>query len=277
MKRTLLVLLALVAAAIPALADEVPSEAKVANEKPVVTGIVFTTPDDDAAESGMQVIPLPGETRTIALEARVKDDNGHADVKRVDLTVFARDNTTTLAGPTAAVLKDSRGRSGTWTASFEVPWWLPPGTYHLRVETGDKPGAKHLGHAKVTILETLAMSVGGSSIAFGDLAPGEVTAAYPLEIRNLGNLPIDLGVAATALASPDAAIPPNRIRAGLAANDATMALGLAPAPLSAFDLEAGPDSRRSVWFQLHVPTGDEQYVPQGDYRGTISVSAEVSG
>lgn len=275
--RALVLVCALAAAIAPATANQMQSEARVTNDAPDVASITFKTRDDDSAQPGLQIAPEPGIVRRIVVDVAVEDDNGHRDVRAVQVEVRAPGNTSTFVGPFAAKFESGRGRGATYAAGFDLPSWSAAGVYTVVATIQDAPAARGTGYASFEVLESLALGVGSSDISFGTLSPGAVTSPASVAVSNHGNVAIDLEVSGTALASADASIPAGRIRTGLSSGGVTSPLAIDPMLIPDFDLAPGQDASRLLWFQLHVPSGDEQYVPQGTYRGTIALSAVVSG
>ncbi|MBI4392728.1 MAG: hypothetical protein HY556_02885 [Euryarchaeota archaeon] len=263
-------------------ADQVHSQASVKNKGPHVVGIDFADADDDEGTPGIQISPVPGGSRTFSLMAHAQDDNGWQDISGMSLK-FKRPDGSQVGGDVSGADRGHQGRSRDFAASFTLQHYDPPGTYELEAEVSDGAGDKESLIVVVTVQQLLAFSLDASSISFtaGSLDPGSSTHSGPstVGIINKGNVKIDLQVSATDMAAQgfDASIPAGRIKYSNAA-DMAGEVGLASAPSTdaSFDLLPGSGAVRSAYFDIHVPTGDEQFVPAATYTGSISIGAVVS-
>ncbi len=256
----------------------VASSARVRNEPP--TGLrISISPDDDAGRPGVQVSPVPLGDVSVTVLASADDANGGRDLVRASLEVLAPDGRRVHGPQALAPQPDPRGTRGDFEARFLLRFFDEPGAYTVVVEIEDRAQDAISGNRTFEYLELLALAVGVDAVSFGDaLSPGQSThdRASAVPVRNAGNVRLDLRVSGTSLATAegDAAIGADRVRyraAGSTAAEVPLSPGGATDP--AFDLAPGASSERDALFDIHVPTGEEQYVPAAVYTGRITVGA----
>lgn len=259
---------------------EVHGSARVKNETPMNLRIdVGNDADPDAP--GTQVSPdADGETQ-VSFTGRAEDGNGWQDLRRAEFTVYRADGTV-LAGPVAGdPANHGAGRLREFTASFAMSSQEPAGTYTVHMTAWDRHDASAVANATFDYQEILALAVDSGSISFGDgaVGPGASTHDAPsaVVVRNTGNVRLDLHVSSNGLSTPsgDATIGPEYLKYDtnrtMASERALSADGITD---TAFDLD--PGQSRTAYLDLHMPTGDQQYVPADTYSGTISLGG-VSG
>lgn len=277
--RVLGLLALLLAVAAGAAGEQVESKTKVQNKAPSVVEVDLDG-DDDASQAGVQVAPVPGGDRLVRVQVRSQDDNGHRDVEDLEVEVFRPDGSR-VAGPVRGDEGERSGRTVEHSASFSLAHFEPPGTYAVRATATDKKGGTDTQEATFEYLALLAFSLDRPAVEFdaGELAPGSTThgAPSPLGVTNQGNVPFDLQVSGTDLAAlgvEDASIPASRVKYSSAPDMAGEAgLGADPLVDAAFSLAPGAGSVRQAYFDVHVPTGEEQFVPAATYVGAIRVGA----
>lgn len=260
-------------------ADNVQTNASVSNQAPTVVEIKVLD-DDDAVLPGSQVSPVPGGSRTVDVEARAQDGNGWRDLSSLSLEVRRPDGSL-LASVVAQPTSEHSGRTQVYSASFDIAFYEPPGTYTISADTVDGAGSHGTHSDSFSYEELLAFALGSNSITFasGALEPGAVSPTVSVGVTNTGNVALDTQVSGADLAAQgfDASIPADRMKYS---SNSTMggevALGTTPQTDAAFDLAPGASSSRNAYFDLHVPTGDEQFVPAATYVGSITVGAVAS-
>lgn len=151
------------------------------------------------------------------------------------------------------------------------PW--SPAVAQVTLPTG--PGASEGGDVTGSA-GPVAISLSLSSLGFGELDPGAASAPVALEVRNVGSAPATLSLAATPMtdATTGASIPAGRLGWSMSALGGTSPVG-AGAEVRDFSLAPGGISR--IYLTLQVPNGAEQYVPEGDYAGALTVTATEVG
>lgn len=151
------------------------------------------------------------------------------------------------------------------------PW--SPAVAQVTLPTGS--GGSEGGDATAST-GPVTISLSLASVGFGDLEPGAVGAPVALDVANTGLVPVTLALSASALTEPltDARISEDRLGWSLSAEGA-------PTPFGADAGIAGPALAPAavtrIYVTLHVPSGDEQYVPEGDYEGTLTITATEVG
>lgn len=148
-----------------------------------------------------------------------------------------------------------------------------------RIEVNTLTGAPDVPGTTVPATGTsadglLSFQVASTVVAFGELEPGETSPPVTLEVTNTGQVPLTLDVAASALAGPDgASIPASRLFVSTASGSRGASLGGA-APVSLENLPLAAGASMTLYLTLEVPSGDESYVPQGAYAGTLALTAK---
>lgn len=264
-------LLAAAAIAPTATAGGKPSHAGLSNHAPVVTEV--TLPQN--------VQPQAGSTADVQTAISVSDANGCADVASVEVTVLKPDNSTVHRATAAATEASCSGSNGKWSYTFQMDYFDAPATgddtYFVRVTATDSLGASGTSKGKFHYDELAALGLDRSTFEFGDdLATGSSSDVVDLGVENLGNVRIDADLNGTDLdhESEDASIPVESVHySHLADMSDDRSLTHTPTTNATFDLDPGQSSVKSLFWQLHVPSAEDRYLPAGDYRGTITVGA----
>lgn len=263
-------------------ADNVESKASVKNKGPQLIQVDLSSSDDDSGTSGVQVSPVPGGAKTVHVVARAQDDNGAKDIESMTLSLIAPDGSTMPPNVNGASGAE-QGRTKEFTAQFTLQYYDPPGTYTVRASVVDRKGDSSTLDGTFEYLQLLAFSLDASAIDFdsGALDPGSSTHSTPasVAVRNTGNVMIDVQLSATDMRADgfDASIPADRIKYSSASDmSGEVGLGAVPHTDPAFDLAPGSGASRAAYFDVHVPSGDEQFVPATTYTGSISIGAVVS-
>jgi hypothetical protein len=119
----------------------------------------------------------------------------------------------------------------------------------------------------------LGMTFSHSIIGFGALVPGESSAAVELEVTNSGALPFTLSVSATDMTdeASGASIPASKISYATSASGAAQSLA---EEQKIPDLSLLPGETTSIFLRLKAPYGGSQWLPAGDYQGSITITAK---
>lgn len=278
--RRALVAFAVVAvlAAPTALAELVETEAKIKNREPSITSIVPL--DDEPGAAGYQVQPVAGGAKTVTVSLTTEDGNGKEDIRSLTFQVTRPDGSVLHDSVTASE-SNAQGMAKSFTASFPVGFYEPPGTYAISAAVVDSKGGRGSATQAFDYQELLAFDPTPRAVEFAsaDLEPATSSPVAGISVRNLGNVPLDVQVSGTPMAArdADARIGVDRVKFGLEQDlsDASP-LGLDPETLAAFDLAPGADARRGVYFRVDVPSGEDQFIPADTYQGSVTIGAEVS-
>ncbi len=264
--------------------NEVQSSASVKNVGPEDLTLDLSAADEDLATPGVQVSPVPNGAVTVTAVASASDRNGWQDLANAKMTVYDP-NGNVYAGPFDAPAKgDGTGKRKEFEAAFPLQFHDLPGTYTVVLTVKDRKDDTAVENATFEYQELLAISLDATVMNFGngELGPGASTHGAPssVVVRNAGNVELDLRLSANGLSTADAAalIGPDRIKYS---GDETMANEMALSEDGvtddAFDLAPGAQATRPAFFDIHVPSGEEQYVPADTYTGRIVIGAVVSG
>lgn len=254
---------------------EVQSSAVVLNDPPSNARVDLSRADAEPALPGVQVAPVPGQPTSVRVVAQVEDGNGWKDLEKGSFEIVAPDGKKLESKIDATPAPEGNGKRREFSADFTIEAMDPPGAYTVRFVAADRHDATAKGEAVVEHLGLLALSLDRSALSFGSaIGPGADTHASPaaLGVTNTGNVRLDLFVSATPLRTADgsASIGPERIRVSL---DPQMGgetpLSGSGVRLDGFDLVH--NQARSVYFDLHMPTGEEQYIPAARYTGSITL------
>lgn len=252
--------------------DSVESSAEISNEPPTNLQIEIQGDSDEAAP-GVQIAPDASGTTTISLTGRAEDGNGWKDIEKGTIEVVAPDGSSVEIAE-GSPEPQGNGRKRACTFHFALDSASPPGDYTVKLTISDKQQAQRTAETTFTFEEYLALALESGAVSFGSgLGPGQTTHADPasLGVKNLGNVPLDLSVSASPLTrvGGDGTIDPGRLRYSTSASmDPEFPLSTSGYLDASFDL--APGSTRLAYLDVHMPTGDEQYVPPGRYIGTIT-------
>lgn len=237
--------------------------------------------DVDAARPGVQVAPRAGALRSVPVQLPVDDDNGHNDVTRVLVAVYAADRATLHAAAVEAGKVSGSGKRGVWAANVSMRHHDPPGLYWLQAEARDRNGNAHAAWSNFTYdalaavrldRDEVLLNHGGAPDA--SVPPGTDTHAgpVPVNVTNQGNVEIDVGFSGTNLtnATSGERIPIGNLHLSLAPNmTAEEAFAEQTTILAASRVAVGADSRRAAYLAIHVPQG----LPSGTYTGSVVITA----
>ncbi len=267
----LVVLLLLTLPLIPSVAaDHKPSHAEVQNQPPQVTHVDAPT----------TVTPVAGGERTVNVDIEVFEPNGWEDIQRVALTVYRPDNETVHRQIDATPDGPGTGPRRDYSASFPMAFHDAPADltngYVIEVRVTDHPGARsEPAYHKFGYEELTALALDAENLQFGEAKPGGQSDPVPVQVRNVGNVPLGVEVAGMPLVSPDGhEIAESNVHVDTEANvENGVPLKQESEGLDGFRLEPGPDATGDTWWVLHVPSGDSGYIPAGEYAGSILIEA----
>lgn len=272
-----IVCVSLAATLVPLLAsaasnDTVDSSAEVSNEPP--TNLVIEIANDaDESSPGVQIAPDASGTTRILLVGRAEDGNGWKDLKKATFEVFTPDGDP-VTGADGSAEAEGKGRKRSFSFTIDLSSQSPPGDYTVRMTALDNQDAARIVETTFHFDEHLALSLDEGQLSFGGgLGPGQSTHSSPatIKVNNLGNVPLDILVSASALrqVGGDATIGADRLRyASTSTMEPETALSTEGVWDTSFDVL--PGASRPAYLDVHMPTGDEQFVPPGRYTGTIT-------
>lgn len=250
------------------------STTDVANLAPVILDV--TLPSDVFS-------PTSGSTTSITTTISVSDENGCADLEWVNVTVLDPSDATHIGW--AQATKDSCTlTSGTWTHTFDMQYHDDPALstdhYKVKVRATDSEGASDetlVGNLTLFNYEELAaLNLQSSTLDFGVLDPNTTSATKSLSVENFGNVQIDAQLNGTNLThgTESASIHVNELAYSLNSDMSNSdSLTLDPVTNTTFDLAHGSGSTKSLYWQLTVPSGADQWIPSGTYTGDLTITA----
>lgn len=260
------------AAALPVGTAQLSTSAVVGNLVPVIQDVSVPS----------TVNPTAGGTTTVPVTITVSDSNGFQDIASVTVAVYKPDGSTVhIAASSATSNGDGSGVAETYSHSFAMQYHddaaVDNDTYKVRATATDAKGAvSAVSESVFTYTELVAMSVDAASLDFGSMDPGTRSDVTSLAVSNKGNTMIDLDTSGTDLSDGNGhAMDVGRIKYDLIGSNMgnESALTSAAHTNTGFDLGYGPAMSKSTWWQLDVPSGEEQYLPAGSYSGTVTLSA----
>jgi len=146
------------------------------------------------------------------------------------------------------------------SSEFILPAMLPPGTYPLRV-IGRNPSGEDIRDFNVTVLPVIALSVEGA-IDGVRIVPGNRSVVKGITVRNLGNVPVDIGAVVSGLRGLSASV--------------DVVMGSRDRRLSSKVELLGsilqPNATLSVQLAIAVPKGAKK----GKYDGKVSFTARAA-
>lgn len=233
--------------------------------------------------------PTAGGTTTTTATFEIEDLNGCDDIVRVDAQVNDSSGAKKLGAVNITPHDSCSSGIATYTYTFDMPYHFDPATdlaadddYRVYVEVEDKAGAVSNNDLDLSLLdftyaELAALNLNTSTLDFGkSLDPGKTSGVAQLGVENYGNVQIDTDLSGGNLshANEKAWIDVGQVKYNLT-NDDTKASSLAGSAttVSGFDLAKGSGSSDTLYWWLDVPSGSNQWVPSGDYKGSVTVSA----
>ncbi|MFO1532340.1 MAG: hypothetical protein ABR562_01360, partial [Thermoplasmatota archaeon] len=121
----------------------------------------------------------------------------------------------------------------------------------------------------------LVASTASSSVTFtGSLSPGTNSNIISASVQNYGNVQIDVRVSGTTPTDGTHTIAVGNVAYSLNSDmGSSSALSGSTATLSSFDLSSGAGSSKTLYWQMTMPSGADQYVPAGTYTSTLTITA----
>lgn len=229
--------------------------------------------------------PTAGTTTSVSTTIVVQDINGYNDISSVTLEVLKPDGSTTHIASSAATFSSSLNTTDAqYTKSFSMNFYddsaLTTSTYKVKIvvtDAGGLTGNNLLNLAVFNYNQLVALNLAAGTLDFGtNIEPASTSATQSASVQNYGNVQIDVQLNGTTLTheSVAASIAVGYLNYSLNSDmSSKSSLTSSPVTLSSFDLVKGASSSRLTYYALTVPSGSDQWVPSGNYTGTLTVGA----
>lgn len=231
--------------------------------------------DEDAARPGTQVTPRAGAKRDIAVDVRASDDNGHNDVRAVNVTVLRADNATVHASAVDGAKLSGSGKRSTWRATVTMSYDDPPGEYILRAAVLDRDAAVTFSWTNFTYDALAALTLDDESVSLAPsgalgLYPGERGAPIGVNVTNAGNVAVNLTLSATPLANAtrEASVPASSLQASRS-SAMSSAIALSGSAQTVPGGAIAPKETAPLYLSVNLP----EALRSGDYAGELTVGA----
>lgn len=242
----------------------------VGGSAPVISSLAILV-DDDSFITGNQIVPVPGNNRTVSIEATVHDSNGAPDIASVAIafngSVFAMSKKAEV-NSTAAV----------YSASLNLSSSFPAGSYAIAAIAVDNSGHNSSSNATFNYLSLTAVEIDSSSVVFFAEPGGtyeisgddSVSTVSNITLTNEGNVLLDFNIWATNFTSGSSLIEASRLRYAFNGNynDASSAGVMSNSKVQK-DINLKPGARTGLSLMLDVPMA----ASSGNYSGRISLVA----
>lgn len=260
------------------------SKGNVDNRSPNANPPDASGEDDDGGTTGVQVNPNAGTSRTVSVTVDATDSNGHNDVDKAEVTLYKPDGTTVhnSVQNQEATKSSGSGSKATYSHSFDMNYYDPPGTYTIEVTVTDRDGSTDTDNSTFEYKELSAVSTNTSTVSLddgsGSVDPGTDTHSSPanVSVENAGNVQMDLSFSGTDLTDGNGnAINVTNVHLDTDEDDDfstnEWTVKSTTQTDTGFDLSASTDgttSSKYVLFAIHVPN-----VPAGTYTGSLTLEA----
>ncbi|MBW3582863.1 MAG: hypothetical protein KY455_07170 [Euryarchaeota archaeon] len=200
--------------------------------------------------------------------------------RKVPITVHVADRGAGLASIEVELIKHGRTYAAVdlepgndplvWTGNLSLKHTTPAGLYRLETVASDGVRGMHALSQDVEILPLAALGTLETSVSFGETGPNGWLGPAKVTYRNLGNVPLAVALTASPFIHEDgdAEIMPEHLEVRVGGDP----LGRAGEPITLAPLSVGSGGVLELW--LYVPSGSSQYVPPGEYTGTVDLSSE---
>ena len=222
--------------------------ASVSGKSPVIDSITFS--GDGVSGTAVSLNPHP-DTTSVTITAVVYCENGHGAVDEVTADILP-----VIGGYSGSIAMDKGtpdqpAHTCPYTTTIDIPCDTAPDDYTVTVTATHRnpnvdPGTDS---ETLTVLATVAIA-DLAAVDFGTLDPGQTSATQTVQVTNLGNVDITIGVELGVLSHDDDTIPADCI-ATTWDPDTTIAAG---------------NEYADVPFTLTVPLGTQD----GAYTGEIT-------
>lgn len=229
--------------------------------------------------------PTAGTTTSASTTVVVSDLNGYNDISSVTVEVLKSDGSTThIASAAATFVSSVNLTDATYSYAFSMQFYddaaLTTSTYKVKVVVTDAGGLTGNNLASLAVFnynQLVALNLAAGTLDFGtNLEPASTSATQSASVQNYGNVQIDVQLNGTTLTheSVAASVAVGYLNYSLNSDmSSKSSLTSSPATVSSFDLVKGASSSRLTYYALTVPSGSDQWVPSGNYTGTLTVGA----
>jgi len=248
----------------------------ITNVAPTITSVTL---------SSSSLTPTAGTTTSLTVTVVAADLNGFADIgsgvtNAVTVGILKPDGSTVQVAQSAATFSSGSGVSATYTKTLTMNYYdaaaLTTSTYKVKVVVTDSQGSSVSNIASLATFNyaQLAALNAPASVDSGSAAPGGTSAIAPMAIGNYGNVQIDVQVSGTTPTNGAYTIPVGDVAYSLNSDmSSSSALSGSTATLNSFDLASGAGASKTMYWQMTMPSGSDQYVPAGTYTSTLTVTA----
>lgn len=262
-------------------AQSAPSRVEVVTRGPQAQEPGLAQADEDPGKPGTQVKPRAGGSHGFPADVIVHDENGHNDVRSVNVTILRADNATVHKAAVAASKLSASGTRATWRATVTMNSSDEPGTYIIRAAALDRDAAVSLAWTNFTYEPLAALTLARENVSLAPAGsmgfqPGADTSATPVgvNVTNGGNVPVNLTLSATPLsnATHGASMPASSLQASRTTN-ASDGIALAGTSQTLPGGSIAADATVPLYFSVRVPQG----LRAGEYVGELTVGAIAAG
>ncbi|MFC1723461.1 lamin tail domain-containing protein [Nanoarchaeota archaeon] len=246
--------------------SSIPVQVEVSSSNPIVQ---MTITDDDNPEPGIQILPVPGDNKTVTVQANITDHDGIGDITGVIAYI---------SGVPFIMTQDQVINSTTvvYTATIDMQFSDPAGQYTIIVNASDSSSTTS-GSDSFEYLPVTAFEIDSTSLSFVNAKPGsssEILGDYDLQsqaptIRNIGNINLDMSVYGTDLTSGQNEILISNLRYSFDNDFGSSLSGSISKIAQPTTLGLQPADTISLAFELSVP----QATQNGNYTGQVFLAA----
>lgn len=233
---------------------------------PPIIGQVTITPDEHTDE-GVQVMPNPGATKTVTIQAIITDMDQDLDtvtVNKIDMSLANQINET----------------SAIYQADLVMEFYDPAGAYSVEVLAQDASGGVTAYNSSFEYLELAAFEIDTDSVLFSGV-PGlfheilgdlNFSTANPT-VKNLGNVILDFAMSGSDLESDFDTILAENVMYTFLDNDfnSNVAGTLSYTPVQV-PVNLQPNMLRELTLAINFPTG----ISVGEYYGDLYITGVAS-
>lgn len=251
--------------------------AEVVNIQPEVVSIRIVE-DFDQYLPGTQILPRPGEYRSIILEVVVTDENGISDI--INVTGTLNNYSGTDDDAIFMRTEELNLTTGLFQGLLELPYFFTPGNNSITVVARDTLSQKKNATINFTYLPLLAFALDATQIRF-NITPGQTTEVYGdldestterATIRNIGNVKLDFSLSGTNLSSDELSIPVESISYNISSTVIDVFPTNSPRLLENMELVGvglgfGAEKTMALNMMLTAPGG----LDRGLYSGSVSI------
>lgn len=215
--------------------------------------------EDDFSDEGIQLIPNPGEERTIIINFILENSNNYTNINEIF-----------LENKSLNFIKIINKTSALYQVNFTINYDTQPKNYTLQLSTGEK--------INYEVKELVALEIDSINFEINSKKEQELIIEGDLNlstsdkptIKNIGNVKIDIGIRSTNLANEFKALSVENIMYSFDENDFTSSLsGTLSENKSLIDINLIPGVLKELGFKINIPSN----VSDGFYENNIILSA----